>query len=125
MEPKRLSGCERRERCYLEKGASPDGSGVEGLLSHRRELGSLLSLLSVRLAALLDPGSPFLEFSSLAAHEVYGDDKIPGAGMITGIGRVSGRECVVVVNDPTVKGGAYYPLTVSELVPRFDVAVLI
>lgn len=55
---------------------------------------------------------------------MYGDDKIPGAGIITGIGRVSGRECVVVINDPTVKGGAYYPLTVSELVSRFDVAVL-
>lgn len=55
---------------------------------------------------------------------MYGNDKIPGAGMITGTGRVSGRECVVVINDPTVKGGAYYPLTVSELASSFDVAVL-
>lgn len=54
-----------------------------------------------------------MELSALAAHEAYGDDFIPGAGMITGIGKVAGRECMVVVNDPTVKGGSYYPLTVS------------
>ena len=69
--------------------------------------------LYARLANLLDPGSPFLELSPLAAYEVYGEDRVPGAGMITGIGRVSGRPCMVVVNDPTVKGGSYYPLTVS------------
>lgn len=68
-----------------------------------------------RLSALLDPGSPFLELSPLAAHEVYGEERIPGAGMVTGIGRVAGRACMVVVNDPTVKGGSYYPLTVSRL----------
>lgn len=65
-----------------------------------------------RLALLLDPHTPFLELSQLAAHEVY-PDNVPGAGIITGIGRISGRECVVVVNDATVKGGSYYPLTVS------------
>ena len=65
-----------------------------------------------RLALLLDPHTPFVELSQLAAHEVYADN-VPGAGMITGIGRISGRECVVVVNDATVKGGSYYPLTVS------------
>lgn len=61
---------------------------------------------------MLDPHTPFLELSPLAAHEVYGSEKIPGAGIITGIGRIQGRECVVVVNDATVKGGSYYPLTV-------------
>ena len=66
----------------------------------------------VRLALLLDPHTPFLELSQLAAHDAY-DDHVPGAGIITGIGRISGRECVVVVNDATVKGGSYYPLTVS------------
>ena len=66
-----------------------------------------------RLEALLDPGSPFLELSALAAHEVY-DDHVPGAGIITGIGRISGQECVVVINDATVKGGSYYPLTVKK-----------
>jgi 3-methylcrotonyl-CoA carboxylase beta subunit len=67
-----------------------------------------------RLALLLDPHTAFLELSPLAAHEAY-PESIPGAGIITGIGRVSGRECVVVVNDPTVKGGSYYPLTVRFL----------
>lgn len=66
----------------------------------------------LRLSLLLDPHTPFLELSSLAAHEVY-PDNVPGAGLVTGIGRISGRECVVVVNDATVKGGSYYPLTVS------------
>jgi len=66
-----------------------------------------------RLDALLDPGSPFLELSQLAAHEVY-DDPVPGAGIITGIGRVAGRECMIFVNDATVKGGTYYPLTVKK-----------
>ncbi len=66
-----------------------------------------------RLNALLDPGSPFLELSQLAAHEVY-DDPVPGAGIITGIGRVAGQECMIFVNDATVKGGTYYPLTVKK-----------
>jgi 3-methylcrotonyl-CoA carboxylase beta subunit len=67
------------------------------------------------LNLLLDPGSPFLELSPLAAHDVYGEH-LPGAGMITGIGRVRGRECMIVVNDATVKGGSYYPLTVSIVI---------
>jgi len=66
-----------------------------------------------RIQLLLDPGSPFLEFSSLAAHGMYGDE-VPGAGLVTGIGLVSGRECVVVANDATVKGGTYYPITVKK-----------
>jgi hypothetical protein len=68
---------------------------------------------TLRLALLLDPHSPFLELSPLAAHDVYPGESVPGAGLVTGIGRISGRECVVVVNDATVKGGSYYPLTVS------------
>ncbi|HWG70152.1 MAG TPA: carboxyl transferase domain-containing protein [Steroidobacteraceae bacterium] len=74
-----------------------------------------------RIAALLDPGSPFLELSALAAHGVYSDD-LPGAGLITGIGRVSGRECMVVANDPTVKGGTYYPLTVKKHLRAQEIA---
>jgi 3-methylcrotonyl-CoA carboxylase beta subunit len=73
----------------------------------------------LRLALLLDPHSPFLELSPLAAHDVYPGESLPGAGIITGIGRISGRECVVVVNDATVKGGSYYPLTVSPLDHHF------
>ncbi len=66
-----------------------------------------------RVYALLDAGSPFLELSQLAAYQVYEDD-VPAAGIITGIGRVGGQECVVVANDATVKGGTYYPLTVKK-----------
>ena len=72
------------------------------------------------LARLLDPHTPFLELSPLAAHDVY-SESIPGAGIITGVGRVSGRQCMVVVNDATVKGGSYFPLTVGILssIPSF------
>ncbi len=66
-----------------------------------------------RVAQLLDPGSPFLELSQLAAWEVY-DDFVPAAGVIAGIGRVSGVECMIVANDSTVKGGTYYPLSVKK-----------
>src|SRR5260370_31365477 len=66
-----------------------------------------------RVRVLLDTGSPFLELSQLAAHGLYGGE-IASAGIVTGIGRVSGRECVVVANDPTVKGGTYYPITVKK-----------
>ena len=66
-----------------------------------------------RIRALLDPGSPFLELSQFAAWEVYAD-KVPAAGIVTGVGRVAGRECVIVCNDATVKGGTYYPLTVKK-----------
>ncbi|TFK20355.1 carboxyl transferase [Coprinopsis marcescibilis] len=75
-----------------------------------------------RLGLLLDPGSPFLELSPLAAHEVYPGQSIPGAGMITGIGRVAGRECMIVVNDATVKGGSYYPLTVKKHLRAQEIA---
>jgi acetyl-CoA carboxylase carboxyltransferase component len=66
-----------------------------------------------RIDKLLDPGSPFLELSPLAAWEMYDGDS-PSAGIVTGIGRVSGRECLIIANDATVKGGAYYPLTVKK-----------
>src|SRR3954453_18710778 len=70
-------------------------------------------LVRDRVDLLLDPGSPFLELSPLAANGLY-DDEAPGAGIITGTGLVSGRECVVVVNDAPVKGGTYYPVTVKK-----------
>jgi 3-methylcrotonyl-CoA carboxylase beta subunit len=66
-----------------------------------------------RVEALLDTGSPFLELSALAAYQVY-DEDIPGAGLISGIGMVSGQACVIVANDATVKGGTYYPLSVKK-----------
>ena len=66
-----------------------------------------------RVERLLDPGSPFLEIGQLAACDLY-DGEVPGAGMIAGIGRVSGRQVMIVCNDATVKGGTYYPLTVKK-----------
>ncbi|HVC14760.1 MAG TPA: carboxyl transferase domain-containing protein [Acidimicrobiales bacterium] len=75
-----------------------------------------------RLSQLCDPGSPFLELSPLAATGCY-DDEAPGAGIICGIGRVAERECVVVVNDATVKGGTYYPLTVKKHLRAQEVAL--
>jgi 3-methylcrotonyl-CoA carboxylase beta subunit len=84
-----------------------------------RDAGKLLA--RERVDALLDPGSPFLELSALAAQGVYHDD-LPGAGLVTGIGRVSGRACMVVANDPTVKGGTYYPLTVKKHLRAQEIA---
>src|SRR5689334_20616920 len=74
-----------------------------------------------RVDGLLDPGSPLLEVSPLAADGMY-DDECPGAGMIVGIGRVSGRECVIVANDATVKGGTYYPITVKKHLRAQEIA---
>jgi 3-methylcrotonyl-CoA carboxylase beta subunit len=75
-----------------------------------------------RIDALIDPGTPFLELSQLAAHNMYGDDNVPAAGIITGIGRVNGQECVIVANDATVKGGSYYPVTVKKHLRAQDIA---
>ncbi|GBH27908.1 carboxyl transferase domain-containing protein [Burkholderia vietnamiensis] len=74
-----------------------------------------------RIAQLLDPGAPFLELSQLAANGMYNDDA-PGAGLITGIGRIAGRECVIVCNDATVKGGTYYPMTVKKHLRAQEIA---
>ena len=74
-----------------------------------------------RVQALLDPGAPFLELSALAAHGMYGGD-IPGAGLITGIGPVMGRACMIVANDATVKGGTYYPMTVKKHLRAQEIA---
>ena len=74
-----------------------------------------------RVERLLDPGSPFLEVGQLAANGLYGDE-VPGAGLITGIGRVSGRQCMIVCNDATVKGGTYYPLTVKKHLRAQEIA---
>ncbi|MBL6751124.1 MAG: methylcrotonoyl-CoA carboxylase [Nevskia sp.] len=75
-----------------------------------------------RLKLLLDPGTPFLEFSSLAANEAY-DGDVPGAALVTGIGIVAGREVVVNAGDASVKGGAWYPLTVKKIVRALDIAI--
>ena len=74
-----------------------------------------------RVERLLDPGSPLLEIGQLAAGGMY-DDEIPGAGIITAIGRVSGRQCMIVANDATVKGGTYYPITVKKHLRAQEIA---
>src|SRR5436305_2430524 len=75
-----------------------------------------------RVDTLLDPGSPFLELAPIAATGLY-EDEAPSAGIITGVGRISGRECVVVANDATVKGGTYYPMTVKKHLRAQEVAL--
>ena len=75
-----------------------------------------------RIDKLLDPGSPFLELSPLAAYDLY-DGDAPSAGMVTGIGSIAGRECLIVANDATVKGGAYYPMTVKKHLRAQQVAL--
>src|SRR6185436_15474550 len=74
-----------------------------------------------RVRSLLDLGSPFLEIGQLAAYGMYGDDA-PGAGIITGIGRIAGRECAIVANDATVKGGTYFPMTVKKHLRMQEIA---
>ncbi|KAJ2586818.1 Methylcrotonoyl-CoA carboxylase beta chain, mitochondrial [Coemansia sp. RSA 1797] len=75
-----------------------------------------------RVGKLLDAGSPFLELSQLAGHNMYDGDSVPGGGIITGIGRIHGTECMVVANDATVKGGTYYPITVKKHVRAQEIA---
>jgi 3-methylcrotonyl-CoA carboxylase beta subunit len=103
-------------RATLQRNAA--GGSVAARDKHTKA-GKLLA--RERIAVLLDPGSPFLELSGLAAQGVYGEE-LPGAGLITGVGRVSGRECMVVANDPTVKGGTYYPLTVKKHLRAQEIA---
>ena len=94
------------------------GGSAKAVEKHR-DRGRLLA--RERIDLLLDPGAPFLELSALAAHGLYGNE-VPAAGIVTGIGRVSGRECVIVANDPTVKGGTYYPLTVKKHLRAQEIA---
>ncbi len=92
-----------------------------GERARERHLGRGKLLPRERIRNLVDPGSPFLELSQLAARGVY-EDNIASAGVITGIGRVSGRECIIVANDATVKGGTYYSLTVKKHVRALEIA---
>src|ERR1700692_3009050 len=96
-----------------------EGGGPKYVQRHR-EQGKLP--VRERIDRLLDPGSPFLELSPLAALGMY-DDEAPSAGIATGIGRVSGREVLIVANDATVKGGTYYPVTVKKHVRAQQVAL--
>uniref|UniRef100_A0A452SJH1 methylcrotonoyl-CoA carboxylase n=1 Tax=Ursus americanus TaxID=9643 RepID=A0A452SJH1_URSAM len=76
-----------------------------------------------RVDNLIDPGSPFLELSQFAGYQLYGNEEVPAGGIITGIGRVSGVECVIVANDATIKGGTYYPVTVKKHLRAQEIAM--
>ncbi|GAV06483.1 hypothetical protein RvY_16463-2 [Ramazzottius varieornatus] len=80
-------------------------------------------LVRDRISTLLDPGSPFLEFSQLAGYKLYDKEEVPAGGIITGIGRVSGVECVIAGNDATVKAGTYYPITVKKHLRAQEIAL--
>ena len=94
------------------------GGGEE---ARRKHLSRGKLLPRDRVQCLLDPGTPFLEFSQLAAYGMY-DNAAPGAGLVTGIGRVCGKECVIVCNDATVKGGTYYPVSVKKHLRAQEIA---
>jgi acetyl-CoA carboxylase carboxyltransferase component len=94
--------------------------GGEKYLARHKEQGKVPP--RQRIAALLDPDTPFLELSALAANGMY-DDEAPAAGMITGVGRVHGRECLIIANDATVKGGTYFPMTVKKHLRAQEVAL--
>src|SRR5438094_1824421 len=103
-----------------ERLAKAREGGTERARERHTAAGKLLA--RERVERLLDPGTAFLELSPLAAFGMY-EDEAPGAGMITGIGRVSGTECVIVANDATVKGGSYYPLTVKKHLRAQEIAL--
>src|SRR5256885_6527277 len=96
-----------------------EGGGADQVARHKKR-GKLTA--RERVEGLLDPGTAFLELSPLAAFGLY-QDEAPGAGMITGVGRVSGNVCVIVANDATVKGGSYYPLTVKKHLRAQEIAL--
>jgi 3-methylcrotonyl-CoA carboxylase beta subunit len=102
-----------------DKAAAIERGGPEEARRRHVERGKLLP--RERLAQLLDTGSPFLEIGQFAAWDMYGGD-ISSAGMIAGIGRVEGREVMIVVNDATVKGGTYYPMTVKKHLRAQEIA---
>ena len=94
--------------------------GNEPARERHRKQGKLLP--RERLQQLIDPGSPFLELSQLAGYNVY-DDPLPGAGLITGLGRIANQACLIAINDATVKGGTYYPLTVKKHLRAQEIAL--
>src|SRR5271163_4214215 len=95
------------------------GGGGEASRNRHTSRGKMLARERVDL--LIDPGTAFLELSPLAAYDLYGGD-VHSASIVTGVGRISGRECVVVANDATIKGGTYYPMTVKKHLRAQDVA---
>ena len=111
--------CALREELWAKVAETALG-GNENSRARHTSRGKLLP--RERVERLLDPGSPFLEIGQLAANDFY-DGEVPGAGLVTGIGRVSGRQCMIVCNDATVKGGTYYPLTVKKHLRAQEIAL--
>ena len=111
-------------RVALDQLAARRATAAEGgsPKSRERHLSRGKLLARERVARLIDPASPFLEIGALAAHGLY-DGEAPGAGLICGVGRVSGRECMIVANDATVKGGAYFPMTVKKHLRAQEIAL--
>ncbi len=99
------------EDLRLQVGKIADGGGERARQKHL-DRGKLLP--RDRIDRLVDPGSPFLEIGQFAGYELYGEDQVPAGGLICGVGRVNGLECMIVANDATVKGGTYYPITVKK-----------
>ena len=93
-----------------------------GERSREKHLGRGKLLPRDRVHRLLDPGTPFLEIGQFAGYEMYGDDRVAAGGLIAGIGRVEGQECMIVANDATVKGGTYYPITVKKHLRAQEIA---
>ena len=102
-----------------ERTAEVSRGGGEKAVERHRSRGKLTA--RERIDRLVDPDTAFLELNALAAWELY-DDEAPSAGIVTGIGVVEGRECVIVANDATVKGGSYFPLTVKKHLRAQEVA---
>ena len=111
--------CARWSRNWRSAAPKPRSAARRARASVMLARGKLLP--RERVMQLIDPGAPFLELSPLAANGMY-DDAIHGAGLITGIGRVEGRECVIVCNDSTIKGGTYYPMTVKKHLRAQEIA---
>lgn len=102
------------------KVAAVKAGGGEKAVKLHQSRGKMLA--RDRIEALIDPGTPFLELSQLAGHELYGSEVIPGGGIVTGLGRISGQECIIVANDATVKGGTYYPITIKKHLRAQEIA---
>lgn len=94
--------------------------GGERAINLHQSRGKLLA--RDRIDKLIDSGSPFLELSQLAGHELYPEAEVPAGGIVTGIGRVQGVECVIVANDATVKGGTYFPITIKKHLRAQEIA---
>jgi len=124
VDPSSKDFCERRSamEALVSKLREELAKARQGGTGRERHAEQKKMFVRDRVDKLLDPGSPFLELSPLAAHGMY-DGEAPGAGLVTGIGRVANREVMVIANDATVKGGTYYPITVKKHLRAQEIAL--